>query len=93
VSRKDPSAISEALREELTEARNGFVDTLKEGLKIIETSLCDRYGHTELILEHHTKVLGRLMKLLNLFGQAKADELGLTIMQPTNDHGDGNAES
>ena len=42
-----------------------------------------RHG-TALTNDYHSKVLGRLTKLLGLYGQAQAARLGLNIAQPVN---------
>ena len=44
---------------------------------------------TPLIHEYHSKVLGRLAKLLNLYGQAQASRLGLNVIQPADAHQNG----
>jgi hypothetical protein len=35
---------------------------------------------SELVHEYHTKVLGRLIKILNLYGQAQSARLGTSII-------------
>jgi len=44
---------------------------------------------TPLIHEYHSKVLGRLAKLLNLYGQAQAARLGLNIVELVDAHQNG----
>ena len=47
------------------------------------------HNGTSLIHEYHSKVLGRLTQLLNLYGQAQASRLGVNIVQPLNGHENG----
>ena len=47
------------------------------------------HNGTSLIHEFHSKVLGRLTQLLNLYGQAQASRLGVNIVQSLNGHENG----
>ena len=53
---------------------------VKGGVPKLELALVQ--SGTALINEYHGKVLGRLTKLLALYGQAQAARLGLNIVQP-----------
>jgi hypothetical protein len=63
-----------------TRQREQMEVVLKAGVPKLELALV-QYG-TALTNEYHSKVLGRLTKLLALYGQAQAARLGLNIVQP-----------
>jgi hypothetical protein len=63
-----------------TEQRQEALEALEQGVPQLERCLLD--DGTPLIHEYHSKVLGRLAKLLNLNGQAQAARLGLNVVQP-----------
>jgi hypothetical protein len=70
------------------EQREQAEAALREGVPKLERALV-QYG-TGLKNEYHGKVLGRLSKLLSLYGQAQASRLGLNIVQPLNgENGEG----
>jgi hypothetical protein len=63
-----------------TEQRQEALEALEHGVPQLERCLV--HSGTPLIHEYHSKVLGRLAKLLNLYGQAQAARLGLHVIQP-----------
>jgi hypothetical protein len=65
-----------------SEQRQQSAAALKVGVLKLELALV-QHG-TALTNEYHSKVLGRLTKLLGLYGQAQASRLGLNIVQPVN---------
>ena len=65
-----------------SEQRQQSEAALKVGVLKLELALV-QHG-TALTNEYHSKVLGRLTKLLGLYGQAQAARLGLNIVQPLN---------
>ena len=65
-----------------SEQREVAEAALNAGVPKLELALV-QHG-TALINEYHGKVLGRLTKLLGLYGQAQAARLGLNIVQPVN---------
>ena len=69
-----------AVCRQAAEQRQEFLEALEQGVPQLERCLV--HGGTPLIHEYHSKVLGRLTKLLNLYGQAQAARLGLNIVQP-----------
>ena len=62
---------------------------MKHWSKVFRSLSGALHSGTPLIHEYHSKVLGRLAKLLNLYGQAQANRLGLNIVQPLNGQGNG----
>jgi hypothetical protein len=66
-------------RQAATEREQAQV-ALKEGVQKLECSLV-QYS-TPLIQTYHTQVLGRLAKLLSLYGQMQANRLGLNFVEP-----------
>jgi len=64
------------------EQRQEALEALEQGVPQLERCLV--HDGTPLIQEYHSKVLGRLAKLLNLYGQAQAARLGFNIVQPVN---------
>jgi hypothetical protein len=58
-----------------------------QGVPQLERALV--HDATPLIHEYHSKVLGRLAKLLNLYDQAQAARLGLNVIQPALAHQNG----
>lgn len=77
--RKSSEALYEALCSLVQNERQRLSVMLKEGPMLLERRLV--HNGTALSNEHHTKVLGRLVKLLALYGQAQAARLGLNIVQ------------
>jgi hypothetical protein len=65
-----------------SEQREQTEATVKAGVLKLELALV-QHG-TALTNEYHSKVLGRLTKLLALYGQAQAARLGLNIVQSVN---------
>src|SRR5262249_47257391 len=63
-----------------SEQRQEAIEALEQGVPQLERCLV--HDGTPLIHEYHSKVLGRLAKLLNLYGQAQAARLGLNVIQP-----------
>jgi hypothetical protein len=63
--------------------REAAETALKTGVQKLELALVQE--GTALTNEYHSKVLGRLTKLLGLYGQAQAARLGLNIIQPVSD--------
>ena len=55
---------------------------MKHWSKVFRSLSGALHSGTPLIHEYHSKVLGRLAKLLNLYGQAQASRLGLNVVQP-----------
>jgi hypothetical protein len=78
--RKSPESLYEAVCTLAQTEYQRFLVMLKEGLAILERRLV--HNGTALTNEYHTRVLGRLAKLLALYGQAQAARLGLNIVQP-----------
>jgi hypothetical protein len=70
-----------------TEQRGVALEALEQGVPQLERCLV--HDGTPLIHEYHSKVLGRLAKLLNLYGQAQASRLGLNVIQPADAHQNG----
>jgi hypothetical protein len=70
-----------------TEQRGEALEALEQGVPQLERALV--HDGTPLIHEYHSKVLGRLAKLLNLYGQAQAARLGLNIVEPVDGHHNG----
>jgi hypothetical protein len=54
--------------------------TLRDGTPVLERALV--HQGSELVHEYHTKVLGRLIKILSLYGQAQSARLGTNIIAP-----------
>jgi hypothetical protein len=71
-----------AVCRQASEQREQTEAALKAGVLKLELALV-QHG-TALTNEYHGKVLGRLTKLLELYGQAQAARLGLNIVQPLN---------
>jgi hypothetical protein len=71
-----------AICRQASEQREVAEAALKNGVPKLELALV-QHG-TALTNEYHSKVLGRLTKLLALYGQAQAGRLGLNIVQPLN---------
>ena len=70
-----------------TEQRQEALQALEQGVPQLERCLV--HDGTPLIHEYHSKVLGRLAKLLNLYGQAQAARLGLNVIEPALAHQNG----
>jgi hypothetical protein len=70
-----------------TEQPQEALEALEQGVPRLEHCLV--HNGTPLIHEYHSKVLGRLAKLLNLYGQAQAARLGLNVIQPADAHQNG----
>jgi hypothetical protein len=62
-------------------------EALKLGVPQLERCLV--HSGTPLIHDYYSKVLNRLGKLLNMYGQAQAARLGLNIVQPIDAHQNG----
>src|SRR5215813_13578840 len=69
------------------EQRQETLEALEQGVPQLERCLV--HNGTPLIHEYHSKVLGRLAKLLNLYGQGQAARLGLNIVEPVDAHENG----
>ena len=69
------------------EQRQETLEALEQGVPQLERCLVQ--AGTPLIHEYHSKVLGRLAKLLNLYGQAQAARLGLNVVEPVDAHQNG----
>jgi hypothetical protein len=78
--RKSPESLYEAVCILAQTECQRFSALLKEGPTILERRLV--HNGNALTNEYHNKVLGRLTKLLALYGQAQAARLGLNIVQP-----------
>ena len=76
-----------AVCKQAAEERQEAEEALDQGVGQLERALV--HNGTSLIHEYHSKVLGRLTKLLNLYGQAQASRLGVNIVQPLNGHENG----
>ena len=79
-----------AVCKQATEQRQGALEALEQGVPQLERCLV--HDGTPLIHEYHSKVLGRLAKLLNLYGQSQAARLGLNVIQPALAHQNGENE-
>ena len=66
------------------EQRQEALEALGQGVPQLERVLV-RAG-TPLIQEYHNRLVNRLAKLLNLYGQAQAPRLGLNVFQPADAH-------
>jgi len=66
-----------AICKQATEQRQEALEALEQGVPQLERCLV--HEGTPLIYEYHSKVLRRLAKLLNLYGQAQASRLGLNV--------------
>jgi hypothetical protein len=69
-----------AVCKQAAEERQEAEEALDQGVGQLERALV--HNGTSLIHEYHSKVLGRLTKLLNLYCQAQASRLGINIVQP-----------
>ena len=87
VSGKPVEKILLAVCKQAAEERQKAEQALAQGVGQLERTLV--HDGTPLIHEYHSKVLGRLTKLLNLYGQAQASRLGVNIVQPLNGHENG----
>ena len=76
-----------AVCKQAAEQRGEALEALEQGVPQLERCLV--HDGTPLIHEYHSKVLGRLAKLLNLYGQAQAARLGLNVIQPADAHQNG----
>ena len=76
-----------AVCKQAAEQRQEALEALEQGVPQLERCLV--HSGTPLIHEYHSKVLGRLAKLLNLYGQAQAARLGLNVIQPVDAHQNG----
>jgi len=76
-----------AVCKQAAEQRGEALEALEQGVPQLERCLV--HSGTPLIHEYHSKVLGRLAKLLNLYGQAQAARLGLNIVEPLDAHHNG----
>jgi len=79
-----------AVCKQATEQRQEALEALEQGVPQLERCLV--HSGTPLIHEYHSKVLGRLAKLLNLYGQSQAARLGLNVIQPALAHQNGENE-
>jgi hypothetical protein len=79
-----------AVCRQASEQREVAEAALKAGVLKLEIALVQ--PGTALTNEYHGKVLGRLTKLLALYGQAQASRLGLNIVQPLNGDNGGNGD-
>jgi hypothetical protein len=75
-----------AVCKQATEQRQEVLEALEQGVPQLERCLV--HDGTPLIQEYYGKVLGRLAKLLNLYGQAMAARLGLDLVQPIQANGE-----
>ena len=73
-----------------SEQREVAEAALKAGVSKLELALV-QHG-TPLTNEYHGKVLGRLTKLLGLYGQVQAARLGLNFVQPLDGEGGENGD-
>ena len=69
------------------EQRQEALEALEQGVPQLERCLV--HEGTALIHEYYGKVLERLAKLLNLYGQAQAARLGLNVVEPVDAHQNG----
>jgi hypothetical protein len=69
-----------AVCKQATEQCQEALEALELGVPQLEHCLV--HSGTALIQEYYSKVLNRLAKLLNMYGQAQAARLGLNIVQP-----------
>jgi hypothetical protein len=76
-------AVSKQAAKERPEAE----EALDQGVGQLERTLV--HDGTTLNHEYHSKVLGRLTKLLKLYGQAQGSRLGVNIVQSLNSHENG----
>jgi hypothetical protein len=76
-----------AVCKQAAEQREEALEALQQGVAQLERCLV--HSGTPLIHEYYSKVLGRLAKLLNLYGQAQAARLGLNIVEPLDAHHNG----
>ena len=86
-SGKSVEKILLAVCKQAAEDRQEAEEALDQGVGQLERTLV--HDGTPLIHEYHSKVLGRLTKLLNLYGQAQASRLGVNIVQSLNGHENG----
>jgi hypothetical protein len=87
---KSVESILAALKKKLLKQYNTARETLEPGLQIIETNYLLDYDDTERVLLYHARVQSRIAKWLQLFGQAKADRLGLIETRPLDVNSNGN---
>jgi hypothetical protein len=75
---KSVEKLVESLLEWTLSEHDRLASTLKDGTPVLERALV--HQGSALVHEYHTKVLGRLIKILNLYGQAQSARLGTNII-------------
>jgi hypothetical protein len=81
-SGKSVSAILGVLHKETLERYDSTRATLETGLRTLEANYILHLDGMNLLTHYHDRLVGRVGKWLSLFGQAKADRLGLTHLEP-----------
>ena len=87
-SGKSVQSILRALHAETLERYDTTRTTLEKGLCTLQANYVLHQGGMELQVHYHDRIANRVTKWLALFGQAKADRLGLFSMRP-DDGGNG----
>jgi hypothetical protein len=80
---KSVQRLLESLGEWALSRHQHLSSTLSHGTPVLERALV--HEGSALVHEYHTKVLGRLIKILGLYGQAQSARLGTNIIAPAAD--------
>jgi hypothetical protein len=79
---KPLDAIMGKLHKDVLELYDTLRQTLEEGIRTIHSHYVLHNGQQDLTILYQARITNRIAKLLSIFGQSKADRLGLTMIEP-----------
>jgi hypothetical protein len=79
---KPLDVIMGTLHKAVLERYDTLRETLEEGVRTIHSHYVLHNGQHDLMILYQARITNRIAKLLSVFGQSKADRLGLTMIEP-----------